>query len=235
MTNTLKDLHDEMLARKPMDASHDAARCMHCNGETASATASNGGTAVADAKTYTEDEHAAVLAQVEALRTQVADLTKAAGASELDAKLAEVKAENDAKVADLQASLDTAILEASTAKTELQETVAYLEAENAAKVEAEAAAARKDERVSKVKEVASFPDEYLEANADRFAAMSEETFEAALADWAVVSKPGKSTKDALPAATAMTASASRSNSNDDNVLAEVLGLRGAGVDVRTIS
>lgn len=234
MTNTLKELHDEMLARKPTDASHDATRCMHCNGETASATASNGGTAVADAKTYTEDEHAAVLAQVEALRTQVADLTKAAGASELDAKLAEVKAENDAKVADLQASLDTAILEASTAKTELQETVAYLEAENAAKVEAEAASARKDERVSKVKEVASFPDEYLEANADRFAAMSDETFEAALADWAVVSKPGKS-KDALPAATAMTASASRSNSNDDNVLTEVLGLRGAGVDVRTIS
>lgn len=188
---------------------------------------------MADAKTYTEEEHNAVLAKVADLETKVAALAKSTEDSETDSKIAAAKAESESKVTDLQTQLDAKVLEAEAAKTESEKFVAWLEGEKTAAEEAATFASRKDERIAQVKEVASFPDEYLEANGDRFAAMSDEAFTAAIEGWKVLGvKPAGDKKDEVPSATAMVAS--RSNDNNKSVLSEVLGLRFQGVDVRQI-
>lgn len=188
---------------------------------------------MADTKTYTEEEHKALLDTVADLTAKVAELTTASTASETDAKIAAAKAELEAQIAELQTKLDAATLEAQAAKEDRDSTVSYLESEAAAAEAAAAITARKDERIAKVKEAASFPDEYLEENADRFAAMSDEEFEKALADWAVIApKKAGSTDTKIPATTAMTASATTTGT--ESVLSEVMDLRFKGVDVRTI-
>lgn len=183
-------------------------------------------------KTYTQEEQDALLAQVADLTAKVAELTDASTASLIETKVADVKAEMEAVVADLQAKLDTAVLEAETAKTaheELVATIAATEAAEVAKVEMEA---RKEERLAKVREVASFPEEYLTENADRFAAMSDETFTAAVEDWAAIApaKGAAGTKEELPKKSAMTASRAEGASP----LTEIMGLRFSGVDTRTV-
>lgn len=190
---------------------------------------------MADAKTYSEEEHNALLAEVADLKTKVAALAKANEDSEVDSKIAAAAAEIESKVTDLQTQLDAKVLEAEAAKTANENFVAWLEGERTAAAEAAELASRKDARTAQVKEVASFPDEYLVANADRFAAMSDEAFEAALEDWKeIASKSAKASDkgDALPSATAMTAS--RSTDENISVLHEVLGLRFQGVDVRNV-
>lgn len=191
---------------------------------------------MADAKTYTEEEHNALLAQVEDLKTRMAALTKTTEDSETDSKIAAATAEIESKVTDLQTQLDAKVLEAEAAKTESEKLAAWLEGEKTAAEAAVALAARKDERIAQVKEVVSFPDEYLVENADRFAAMSDEAFTAAIEGWKILGvKPtGEKKDDQVPSATAMVASRSNDNNQSTSVLSEVLGLRFQGVDVRKI-
>jgi hypothetical protein len=66
-------------------------------------------------KTYTEDEHNAVLAQVADLEAKVAELSASQEASALDAAVAAVKAEMETQISELQGQLDTAVLEAEAA------------------------------------------------------------------------------------------------------------------------
>lgn len=183
-------------------------------------------------KTYTQEEQDALLAQVADLTAKVAEMTDATTASLIETKVAEVTAAMDAAIAEVQAKLDTAVLEAETAKTAHDEIVAFLDAavaDTAAKVEMEA---RKEERLAKVREVASFPEEYLTENADRFAAMSDEAFTAAVEDWAAIApqKSASGTKEELPKKTAMSAS----RAEGANPLTEIMGLRFSGVDTRTV-
>lgn len=232
MSTTLKTLHDRLLEERPDDATHVASECPFCvdAAEVASATLTGG--SVADTKTYSEEEHSALLAQVAELTAKVAELTTASTASEIDAKIATVKTELEAQVTDLQTKLDSAVLEAQAAKDDRDNTVSYLEGEAAAAEAAAAITARKDERIAKVKEVASFPDEYLDENADRFAAMSDEEFAKALEDWAVIApKKAGSKDDKIPDKTAMTAA--RTTAEPD-VMSEIFDLRFNGVDVRSI-
>lgn len=184
----------------------------------------------------TQEEFDALLAQVEELKGKVAELSTASVESQIDAKVAAATAELESKVTDLQTQLDASVLEAQAAKDEKESTLAFL-----AGVEAEATAAaelaqRKETRITQVKEVASFPDEYLEANADRFAAMSDEAFAAALEDWKTVapkkSETANGKKEEVPSVTAMTAS--RTTTETVNPLREVMDLRFQGVDVRTV-
>lgn len=182
-------------------------------------------------KTYTEDEYNALVAKVTDLEAKVSELTAATETSATDAAVAAAKVELEAQIADLQSKLDTATLEAEAAKKSHDDLVEYFEGEAAAIQAAAELEARKSERVAAVKEAASFPDEYLEANADRFAAMSDEQFEAALEDWKAIAPKGTA-KDDIPSTTAMTAS--RSNDSTPNVLSEVMGFRFQGVDTRTV-
>jgi hypothetical protein len=234
MSTTLATIHDWMLEGKPEGASHDAPSCPICTptGEVAGENTPNGGS-VSD-KTYTEDEYNTVLAKVTDLEAKVANLTAAAETSEVDVKVAAAKAELEAQIADLQSKLDTATLEAEAAKKENEKFTAWLAGEAEAAAQAAELATRKESRIAQVKEAASFPDEYLEANADRFAAMSDETFAAALEDWKTIAPKGDSTttngKDDIPSTDALTAA----RSDTPNILSEVMGLRLQGVDTRTV-
>lgn len=194
-----------------------------------------GGTQMAD-KTFTEDELKAAIADAVAplqakLDAYDADATEAAHA----AKVAAVTAEYDAKLEELQLALDTAVLEAEASKTELADLHAWLASESEAAEKAAEIAARRDERLALVKESASFPDEYMTANADRWAELSEEVFTALLDDYKAVSV--KSTDDeglsTTLTATAMVAS-SDSGKHTTTDRREVLSMRLNGIDPHTI-
>lgn len=182
-------------------------------------------------KTYTEEEHNALLAQVADLEAKVNELESVRQESEVEAKLAETQTQFEAQVSDLQTQLDTAVLEVQAAKDEKEAVVAYFdqmaaEAETLAAIEA-----LREERIAKVKEVASFPEEHIAARADAWAALDEEAFEALLADWKAVA--GKGDGATVPAATAMQASRD-TNLTQGGSLREVLGFRFQGIDTRSV-
>lgn len=189
-----------------------------------------------DTKTY-EAEYKEASEKVAALEAQVAELSKAREAEEIDSKLAEVKAEADAQVADLQSKLDAATLEAATAREAHEAYVKEIEDFEAAKAAAEAFETAKAERIAAVKEAApALPDEYLTENADRFAKMDEEAFQASLDGFkAIASKAPAPKTGEIPATTAMTAARTTSDEGTGNPLRDVLSLRFSGVDTRTIN
>lgn len=235
----LKAIHDRMLAEQPEGASHDASLCPFCAPavlEAASTTLSGGSVSE---KTYTEDEYNELASQVEALKAQVADLTATASEAEVDAKVSVATAELEQQVADLQAQLDTSVAEAATSKQQFESLVSYLEAEEVARAEAEALEARKSERIEAVKEAAPFSDDYISENADRWAALSDDEFAAAIEDWKTVAAKAVATvtdsvdnkkDDNIPAETAMKASADQGS----NPLTEIMDLRFSGQDIRNV-
>jgi hypothetical protein len=176
-TMTLKGLHDRLLAEKPEGAVHEP--CVLC-----AMTDDNGGTdghkggSVSD-QTYTEDELKSELAKATAaLEARVKELETSQQVSEVESRVAAIKAEKDAEIADIQRQLDEAVLQAAGERLRADAIVEWLEAEKTAAEQAAEQAARRDERLAKVKEVANFPEEYLVKHADRFAAMTDEDFEA---------------------------------------------------------
>ena len=136
-------------------------------------------------------------------------------------------------ISDLQAQLDTAVIEAENAKSEHSALVALLEEVEAEKLRQAEIAQLRDERLAKVAEVSSFPEDYLASNADRWAAMSEETFEAACADYAAASKKDSKATETIPSETALSAKAETAKSAI-SAYSEVFGLLGSGVDVRKV-
>lgn len=168
--------------------------------------------------------------------------------SELQAKLDEVEAAKAAletkdvevtitalntQIKDLQAKLDTAVLETEAAKTERQELVAFLESENA-KTEREAELSKlRDERTAQVAAVATFPEEYLAANVERWAQMSDDDFEAALADYALVAKKDPNADDKIPEGTSLKAT-KESGSKNGSARTAIFSMRLKGVDARHV-
>lgn len=221
-------LHDQLLEAMPEGATHDRETCDLCS-------ATDNGKGGTHVKTYTEEELQVALDESNAeLTTRLQELESAARASEVESKVEAAKAEVEAEIAELRTKLDTAVLEAQAAKAELESVKTYLaEAADLAVLDAEIAA-RRDERLAKVKEVASFPEDYLEANADRFAAMSDEDFEGKIAEWAMLSP--KVPTGEIPAKTALTGSREVASSNDKgnslvkSVFRDILG----GLDPRTL-
>lgn len=201
---------------------------------------------MAEPKTYTEEEYNALSKQVEDLQAKVTELSAAAGDAELDARVAEARAELDEQVADLQSKLDTATLEAETAKKAHDDVIAYLEAEQQAAEEVAQFEAKKVERIEQVREVASFSDEYIDANADRWASMDDESFTASLEDWKAIATKAReaagSTEEEggdgeIPPETAMASGRTNKNDNKNDSLApvrEVMGLRLVGDSVKSI-
>lgn len=199
-----------------------------------------GGKHMAD-KTYSEDEFKAAVAEAiaplqAALAEAQAKDTEAAHAAAIEA----LKAEYDAKLEELQKSLDTAVLEGESHKNELAELTALLVAAAEAAEKAAEVAARRDERLAKVKEFASFPEEYVTANADRWAELSEDVFEALLEDYKAVSKvagEGSGEEGATDEALASTAMKAGQESKITDAVADrraVMSLNLNGIDPRTI-
>lgn len=221
----LKEQHDELLKNKPEDVSHDEASCLFCN------SAQEGG----DMKTYTEDEfNAAVREAVAPFKAELDQLRTELAQDEIEAKIATAVAEAEEKVGQLQAELDKAELRASDAEKEKSDLIAFLESEARAVAEAAELETKKSARREAIKEVASFSDEYVDANIDRWVSMDEELFTAMLEDWKSVSTKEQeqaSSEGDLVIETAM------KNTRTENTTVDVKSVLGSvfsGSDVRKI-
>ena len=237
-------MHDLLLSVKPDGAVHDATACQWCTPvvqATDGTDRTEGG--VLDVSITQEDLDKAVAAAVTPLQTELEELRKFKAEAEstdaVNAAREELRAEVEAaKVAaeELQQKLDAATIEATEAKTKHEEIVAWLQAE-AERVEAEAqVAALRDERKQAVTALELFPEEYVEENAQRFAEMSPEVFEATMEGWKVIkaSKSDESKKDdELPKTTVFAATRDEDGTKTSH-LREVMRLRHEGVDLRRI-
>lgn len=145
---------------------------------------------MADEKTYSEGEHIAILSDRVAKET--ADLT-----AERD-QLVTDKGDLETKLDVAESAKVAAEQEAADAKKALDDFKAEVETEREA-------AARKDERIAKVKEIAShLADDFFEddARVSRIVAMADDQFEGYLGDLSATSKT--TTKiTAVPRETAM--------------------------------
>lgn len=238
MANELKILHDKLLAERPEGVTHEKDTCPLCvidSLKSEETINSPEGGNVSEGKTYTEAElDAKVEAATSGLNAKLAELEGSQRQSEVDQALNDAKAEADAKVAELQAQLDSAVVEATTAKEEKVAIEEFWASAIEEETKNKEIAARKDSRLEKIAEVASLPEEYLEKNADRFAAMSDEDFNARLEEWKVIASKTETT---IPKRTALTAAredGGNSNNNSGSMLGEIAGMRRHLVDPRTL-
>lgn len=232
MSTTLLQQHDELLSNQPEGVEHDAAACPFCNGSFSGEQASEGGVM----STYTEEELATRISDAVApFEARIRELEASHEQAALEAKLAEVTQPLQEQIDELQTKLDSAILEAETAKTEYATLVEYLEGlkqEEAAQAEF---AALKEERLALVREVAAFPEEHMEANADRWARMDQETFDGVIADWKQISEKASKDLTQVPAETAMQASAPAKSADDGkSLMREMFDMTVRGIDPRKV-
>lgn len=227
MTNK-RSLHDALLRAKPEGVPHDRETCALCS------ASSSGKPEGGPVDTFTAEEVQAAIAEATApLHARLAAMEAAANESELEGRIAAVAAAYDAELAEVRSQLDVAVLEAQCARGELAATIAYLETEKVAAEEAAALEARRDERLAKVREVASFPEDYITAHADRFVAMSDEDFEARIAEWAALSAKTGTPAGAPPKTTHLSVSRETASSGR-NPMAELRELRMLGIDPRNL-
>jgi chromosome segregation ATPase len=241
----LQEAHDALIANMPSGVEHDTASCPFCSalddGEgSVSSTIIDieGGDIVS---TYTKEElDAAVTAAIAPLQAELSELRSTQEAVEVTARIEELNVQHAAEIADLQAKIDSAVLEAKASADQLEELVAMLEG---AKSEQEAAAlfaAVREERVAQVKEATSFPEDHIESNADRWAALEQENFDSLVSDWKAIMSSKKEeivpvTEDALSTETAMTAAHDSSDvQSKSSVRREVMEFSMRGIDPRTI-
>jgi DNA repair exonuclease SbcCD ATPase subunit len=161
--------------------------------------------------------------------------------AELEAKLTSAdRAANEATVAELQSKLDEAVAARKTAEEDLTAKLAYLEAEHTRVSEAEAATARRGQRLDEVRATAVFPDTYVEENADRWARLNEDDWSTQLGEYQAIAaaRPAPSDTPVVEAkpAPALTAVAAVANDSTDrkSAVAEVFALRTSGIDLRQI-
>jgi chromosome segregation ATPase len=239
-----KDMHDLLLSVKPDGAVHDATACRWCSPATATEHNERTGGGVLDVSITQEDIDKAVAAAVGPLQTELDALRQFKAEVEstdaVNAARAEAQAEIEAikaQIDELQTKLDAATIEATEAKTKYDEVVAWLD-EEATKAEQEAqVAALREERVEAVKALKVFPDEYVVENADRYARMDAELFEANLADWKAIKAtkaPEGEEEEELPSTTTFVATRDDDGKPKASAMREVMSLRNAGIDLRRI-
>ena len=192
-------------------------------------------------KTYTEDDLKAAVAEALApVQAELDQLRLKDKASETDAAIEQVKAEYTSTIEDLQRQLDEEAIKAESARNELANVVSYLEAEVNADAERAEFEARRAARIEAVNEVAEFPEDRLEASADRWAKMSDEEFASLLEDFAAAAAPSKKaakvdeqdekTKDKAGLESTGFKPSETASLSDKSLRREVLGFRNAGID-----
>lgn len=190
-------------------------------------------------KTFTDQEvqalvTAAVAEATKDLSKELDDVKASQTVSEFESKVAQAQADADAKVEEIQAQLDAKVIEAEAAKTAFEELTTFLTTESA-RIDAEAAAsARSEERVKAVAEAATFPDEYLTANTDRWASMDDAAFESLLADYKSMGEKTAAGDKGIPKGTALQATRETKGNGAASAAIEVMRLRGTGSDPRTL-
>jgi len=231
----LKAKHDELLASKPEGVDHDAGNCPYCD------SSEEGGDM---SKTYTEDEvKAAVEEAIAPLQAELDAIRASQAEEQISARIAEAVAEKDAEISELRGTIDTLTLRAEKAENDYNEVIAWLEVEKKAIEEAAELAARKEERLAVIKEVASFKEEYIEANIDRWVALEEAAFASLVEDWKALeaSRPSVATEakdddeiDDVPVATAMEASRDNEGGDKWSDMRELSRIHLRGVDLTTL-
>lgn len=179
------------------------------------------------------DIDAAVAAATGPLQQRLADLEVQAQESEVGKAVAQAVGEKQTQIADLQTQLDTATAARTTAETKLAETEKYWVDAIAAHEEAVVVAARKEQRIGQATELGVFNADYIAANADRFAAMSDDEFAARIDEWKLIAasaSPGQTP----PATTAMVASRADTGSDASSNLNRLAELRARNVDLRSL-
>ncbi len=170
--NDEQAVHDLLLANKPDGAEHDPLACGFCTKKASKEEEDD----VTDAAVFTTEQHEALLASA------IEEASKAAVAT-ADAEILTLNEQLDAAKAQLE--------EQTTKVTELETTIS----DRAEEVRLEELAG---ERVAAVKAVANFTDEQVEERKESWAKMSEEDFEAYLADIQVVAKAAVEKKTEAP-------------------------------------
>jgi len=170
----LKSEHDLMIANIPEGMTHEEANCPFC----IELNSYGGGDTMN--KTYTEDElNTAIEAALETVKE-----TAAAEKTELEAELTASRAAEEAEVAAEEAeateaasaAIDASEARAVAAEANYNELVSYI-TEQAQLVEiAEYITAVKIERASVMTETVGYGEDYIAANIDRWAALSDEDF-----------------------------------------------------------
>jgi hypothetical protein len=236
---SLQEMHDQLVTQRPEGASCPE-DCPFCAG-TYKEESHMGGNNVSD-KTYSEDEvkaqvAAAVAEAVAPLQSELDKFRLGEETAAVEARITELRAELEAQVADLTSKLDAAVIEAQTAKQERDDIEAWLKAEDERVRQETEAASRRDTRIAQVAEVVTFPGEYVQERADKWASLSEEEFETLLADYkALAEKAGApGTESPLPTATAMQAAREPSGTTKlGSAALELIRGRNVGLDPRTI-
>ena len=194
-------------------------------------------------KTFEQEEvdalvQSAVAKQTEELRRELDDLKNSEETKAVEARIAEARAEGEAKVTDLQARLDESVITAEAATKDKDEILAWLESEKEAAAQQAALEERRGARVEQVAAVASFPEEYVKENADRWASLEDEAFASLLVDYKTVAEKAAAGKQesgsTIPTQTAMQAARENDGGNKGGAYREVFALRERGVDLRSI-
>lgn len=252
LSDTLRALHDRLLADRPDGAEHEEGSCPFCALEALQAAATAGGAPSPISNegglmtTLTQEEHEAAVAEAVAkaiaeatapLSAKIAEFEAANADTEVGKAVAEATAPLNEKISTLQSELEAAVLAQTAAETALAETEGFW-AQVSEAAEAEAlAASRKDERLARIREVANFPEEFLTKNADVYASLTDEDFEVRVAEMAETAKTiAEVVGGKIPAATALTAArdASGGSNNQGSALSELGAMRRALTDPRTL-
>lgn len=190
-------------------------------------------------ETFTQDElDAAVAAASAPLQQRLAELEAQVQETEVGRAVTDAVAAKETTIAELQQQLDAAVAARTTAESTLTETEQYWADAIAAHEAAVELAARAQERAAKAKELGVFNDEYIAENAERFAAMTDEDFNARIEEWQLIASKRepvgfKAAVSNIPAQTALVASRPDATATG-SALGRLAELKARRVDPRTL-
>lgn len=234
--NELRVIHDRLLEVIPDGAEHNTANCALCAKETAEESDRTPGSVMPETFTQ-EDLDAAVAAAQTSLQQRLAELEAQVQETEVGRAVAEAVAAKEAEIADLQTQLDAAEAARTTAQSKLTETEQYWSDAIAAHETAVELAARAETRTAKAKELGVFSEEYIAKNAERFAAMTDEDFNARIEEWQLIAKREasgfKAAASPIPQTTALVASRADAP-KPGSALGRLAEMKARRVDPRTL-
>lgn len=224
-----KVLHDIFAAVLPHD------ECALCKEAPVTVTSDDQTFTAAEVQAKVDEALASVNAALEQATNKIADLEAAAGKTEVATAVAEATADLTAKVEQLQTDLDAA----NAGKKAAEDALAERDRADEEAKEQAALEARRDERATFVTELAIFDKEHVEKSQDRWAAMTDEDWEAQQAEYQKLADkkgitPRPLPKDRKPALTA-TADDDAGGERSTSAVRAVMDLRHEGVNTRHIS
>jgi lysozyme family protein len=152
------------------------------------------------------DLDAAIAAATSDLQKRLEELGAQVRDTEVGHAVTEAVAAKDTEVAELQSKLDAAEAARTAAEHKFSESEQFwTDAVASAQQEAEAAA-RREQRVAAAKAAGVLADSYVDENADRFAAMADEEFNARLDEWRAIANAAGVKTGGIPSSTALEAS-----------------------------